>query len=154
MCAARSTWSRRHRQQGSAAKRYNRRLAGLDGVNVRGAVVLAETPGSLTIVTLAGNPSPVDLLHLATNSAYSASIAATSKTPRTNRRNPASNCHPNLQVVAFSLKKHGKRTLKAMQTTYNGLELPKDGQAIDYKSGQFEVPDHPIIPSLKATARP
>ena len=64
MCAARSTWSRRHRQQGSAAKRYNRRLAGLDGVNVRGAVVLAETPGSLTIVTLAGNPSPVDLLHL------------------------------------------------------------------------------------------
>jgi hypothetical protein len=36
----------------------------LDGVNVRGAVVLAETPRSLTLVTIAGNLSPIDLLHL------------------------------------------------------------------------------------------
>ena len=36
----------------------------LDGVNVRGAVVMAETPRSLTLVTVAGNISPVDLLHL------------------------------------------------------------------------------------------
>ena len=36
----------------------------LDGVNMRGAVVLAETPRSLTLVTVAGNLSPVDLLHL------------------------------------------------------------------------------------------
>ena len=36
----------------------------LDGVNVRGAVVLAETPKSLTLVTVAGNLSPVDLMHL------------------------------------------------------------------------------------------
>lgn len=36
----------------------------MDGVNVRGAVVLAETPKSLTLVTVAGNLSPVDLLHL------------------------------------------------------------------------------------------
>ncbi|MGC2613819.1 MAG: hypothetical protein WA354_07310 [Terracidiphilus sp.] len=36
----------------------------LDGVNVRGAVVLAETPRSLTLVTVAGNLSPVDLMHL------------------------------------------------------------------------------------------
>jgi len=36
----------------------------LDGVNVKGAVVLAETPRSLTLVTVAGNLSPVDLLHL------------------------------------------------------------------------------------------
>lgn len=36
----------------------------LDGVNIRGAVVLAETPRSLTLVTVAGNLSPVDLLHL------------------------------------------------------------------------------------------
>jgi hypothetical protein len=36
----------------------------LDGMNVRGAVVLAETPRSLTLVTVAGNLSPVDLLHL------------------------------------------------------------------------------------------
>jgi len=36
----------------------------LDGMNVRGAVVLAETPRSLTLVTVAGDLSPVDLLHL------------------------------------------------------------------------------------------
>lgn len=36
----------------------------LDGTNVRGAVVLAETPASLTLVTVAGNLSPVDLMHL------------------------------------------------------------------------------------------
>jgi hypothetical protein len=36
----------------------------LDGVNVKGAVVLAETPRSLTLVTVAGNLSPVDLMHL------------------------------------------------------------------------------------------
>jgi hypothetical protein len=36
----------------------------MDGVNLRGAVVLAETPQSLTLVTVAGNLSPIDLLHL------------------------------------------------------------------------------------------
>jgi hypothetical protein len=36
----------------------------MDGVNVRGAVILAETPKSLTLITVAGNLSPVDLLHL------------------------------------------------------------------------------------------
>ena len=36
----------------------------LDGANVRGAVVLVQSPKSLTLVTLAGNLSPVDLLHL------------------------------------------------------------------------------------------
>ena len=36
----------------------------LDGINVRGAVVLAETPRSLTLVTVAGYLSPVDLMHL------------------------------------------------------------------------------------------
>jgi isocitrate dehydrogenase len=36
-----------------------------------------------------------------------------------------------------------------MQTTYNGLELPKDGQPISYQNGQFEVPDHPIIPYIE-----
>jgi len=36
----------------------------LDGMNVRGAVVLAETTRSLTLVTVAGNLSPVDLMHL------------------------------------------------------------------------------------------
>jgi hypothetical protein len=36
----------------------------MDGVNMRGAVVLAETPKSVTLVTVAGNLSPADLLHL------------------------------------------------------------------------------------------
>jgi hypothetical protein len=36
----------------------------LDGINVRGAVVLAETPKSLTLITVAGNLSPIDVLHL------------------------------------------------------------------------------------------
>jgi isocitrate dehydrogenase len=36
-----------------------------------------------------------------------------------------------------------------MQTTYNGLELPKDGQPIEYRNGQFEVPDHPILPFIE-----
>ncbi len=36
----------------------------MDGVNVRGAVVLVQTPTSLTLATLKGNLSPVDLLHL------------------------------------------------------------------------------------------
>jgi hypothetical protein len=36
----------------------------MDGVNVRGAVVLAETPRSVTLVTVTGDLSPVDLLHL------------------------------------------------------------------------------------------
>jgi hypothetical protein len=33
-------------------------------VTVRGSVVLVETPKSLTLVTMAGNLNPVDLLHL------------------------------------------------------------------------------------------
>ncbi len=36
----------------------------MDGINVRGAVILAETPKSVTLVTVAGNLSPVDILHL------------------------------------------------------------------------------------------
>ncbi|HEV2215320.1 MAG TPA: hypothetical protein VGR64_08535 [Terracidiphilus sp.] len=36
----------------------------LDGMNVRGAVVMAETPQTLTLVTISGNINPVDLLHL------------------------------------------------------------------------------------------
>ncbi len=36
----------------------------LDGATVRGAVVLVATPKSVTLATVAGNLSPVDLLHL------------------------------------------------------------------------------------------
>ena len=38
---------------------------------------------------------------------------------------------------------------KPMQATYNGLRLPQDGQPIEYANGQFEVPDHPIIPYIE-----
>src|ERR1700692_1507380 len=36
-----------------------------------------------------------------------------------------------------------------MQTTYNGLALPEDGQPIEYSNGQFTVPDNPIIPFIE-----
>jgi isocitrate dehydrogenase len=36
-----------------------------------------------------------------------------------------------------------------MQSSYNGLELPNDGEPIDYRNGQFAVPDHPIIPFIE-----
>jgi isocitrate dehydrogenase len=36
-----------------------------------------------------------------------------------------------------------------MQKTYNGLELPSNGQPIEYENGQFEVPDNPIIPFIE-----
>ncbi len=36
-----------------------------------------------------------------------------------------------------------------MQTTYNGLALPRDGEAIQYASGKYHVPDHPIIPFIE-----
>ena len=56
---------------------------------------------------------------------------------------------PNLQVLASTLTTHGKEFLKAMQNTYNGLELPQDGQPIEYSNGKFGVPDHPIIPFIE-----
>jgi isocitrate dehydrogenase len=36
-----------------------------------------------------------------------------------------------------------------MQTTYNGLALPKDGAAIEYKDGKYQIPDNPIIPFIE-----
>jgi isocitrate dehydrogenase len=36
-----------------------------------------------------------------------------------------------------------------MQTSYNGIEVPKNGQPIDYKDGKFIVPDHPIVPFIE-----
>src|ERR1700761_9081965 len=36
-----------------------------------------------------------------------------------------------------------------MQKTYNGLEVPKDGSAIEYAAGQFKIPDNPIIPFIE-----
>ena len=36
-----------------------------------------------------------------------------------------------------------------MSKTYNGLELPKNGQPIEYKDGKLIVPDNPIIPYIE-----
>jgi len=36
-----------------------------------------------------------------------------------------------------------------MQSSYNGLELPKDGKPIEYNNGQFTIPDNPIIPFIE-----
>src|SRR5580700_1617703 len=36
-----------------------------------------------------------------------------------------------------------------MQKTYNGLDLPHDGQPIEYSHGQYQVPDNPIIPFIE-----
>jgi isocitrate dehydrogenase len=36
-----------------------------------------------------------------------------------------------------------------MQTSYNGLKLPQDGQPIQYTDGQFIVPNHPILPFIE-----
>jgi isocitrate dehydrogenase len=42
-----------------------------------------------------------------------------------------------------------REILKFMQTTYNGLNLPQDGQPIQYANGKFDVPTHPIIPFIE-----
>ena len=36
-----------------------------------------------------------------------------------------------------------------MQTSYNGLPLPKDGEAIEYVNGTYRVPNHPILPFIE-----
>ncbi len=36
-----------------------------------------------------------------------------------------------------------------MQTMYNGLPVPANGEAITYEDGTYRVPDHPIIPFIE-----
>ncbi|MHB1841469.1 MAG: isocitrate/isopropylmalate family dehydrogenase, partial [Acidobacteriaceae bacterium] len=36
-----------------------------------------------------------------------------------------------------------------MQSSYNGVALPKDGTPIEYSSGTYQVPDNPIIPYIE-----
>jgi len=47
------------------------------------------------------------------------------------------------------LTTHGKEPSQSHAKSYNGLELPKNGQPIEYRDGKFEVPDHPIIPFIE-----
>jgi isocitrate dehydrogenase len=36
-----------------------------------------------------------------------------------------------------------------MAGSYNGVSVPKDGAAIGYSGGKYQVPDHPIIPFIE-----
>jgi isocitrate dehydrogenase len=36
-----------------------------------------------------------------------------------------------------------------MQTSYNGIAVPSDGQPIQYSDGKYTVPDNPIIPFIE-----
>jgi isocitrate dehydrogenase len=36
-----------------------------------------------------------------------------------------------------------------MQTSYNGIAVPANGHAIEYKNGTYTIPDHPIIPFIE-----
>src|ERR1700710_2374258 len=36
-----------------------------------------------------------------------------------------------------------------MKTSYNGIPVPTQGQAIQYENGSYVVPDHPIIPFIE-----
>ncbi len=36
-----------------------------------------------------------------------------------------------------------------MQTSYNGIAVPTDGQAIQYTDGKYSVPDNPVIPFIE-----
>src|SRR6202022_3632231 len=36
-----------------------------------------------------------------------------------------------------------------MQSSYNGIPVPPDGQAIEYVNGAYQIPDHPIIPFIE-----
>src|ERR1700723_817420 len=42
-----------------------------------------------------------------------------------------------------------RNSSKLMAKSYNGLELPADGQPIEYRDGKFDIPDHPIIPFIE-----
>src|SRR5580692_6227511 len=36
-----------------------------------------------------------------------------------------------------------------MQSSYNGIPVPANGQSIEYSNGKYTVPDHPIIPFIE-----
>ena len=36
-----------------------------------------------------------------------------------------------------------------MQSSYNGIPVPANGQPIEYANGSYTVPDHPIIPFIE-----
>ncbi len=59
-------------------------------------------------------------------------------------------CHFQFAGVSLELKiATGEDFPTGMQATYNGQELPKNGRPIEYANGQFDVPDHPILPFIE-----
>jgi isocitrate dehydrogenase len=38
---------------------------------------------------------------------------------------------------------------ETMKTTYNGVAVPANGKAIEFRDGVFRVPDHPVIPFIE-----
>ena len=36
-----------------------------------------------------------------------------------------------------------------MQTSYNGISIPANGHRIEYREGNYNVPDRPIIPYIE-----
>jgi len=46
-------------------------------------------------------------------------------------------------------RRHHNLETRAMQTTYNGISVPTDGEVIGYEDGKFIVPDCPIIPFIE-----
>jgi isocitrate dehydrogenase len=60
---------------------------------------------------------------------------------------------PDCKVLAWvfdpSIDADQRRKSTHMQTSYNGLTLPQDGEAIQYANGKYTVPDHPIIPFIE-----
>jgi isocitrate dehydrogenase len=50
-------------------------------------------------------------------------------------------------MVAFDLTFLSERT--SMQSSYNGIPVPANGQAIEYNNGKYAVPDHPIVPFIE-----
>ena len=56
-------------------------------------------------------------------------------------------------MIASKLNSLGRDIPISMQSAYNGLALPKDGQPIDYQDGQYAVPDHPIVPFIEGDGK-
>ncbi len=50
-------------------------------------------------------------------------------------------------VVAFF--RLPEEEMHAMQTSYNGIPVPSEGEAIQYAEGRYTVPDRPIIPFIE-----
>ena len=104
-------------------------------------------------MTVAGNLSPVDLLHLRGHFGipdFDGDGIRRIRRKIADALHAGLRCHSQFADVSLSLKLYRvKGHPKSMQNTYNGLELPEDGKPIEYSNGQYQVPDNPIIPFIE-----